>query len=200
MGSFIAQSFLSRQAGQVSALILSASNFAGRIELFAGHWLAAIEGWRTGKRTKSHTLNKMGFGDFNKRFAPNRTPFDWLSRDDDEVDRYAADPLCGFQCSNRLWFDLTGGLGEVTSVRTLAKIPADLPILITGGSDDAVGGRKGLPRLADAFRRSGHTDVTLKIYDGGRHEMLNETNRDEFTADLIDFIENSAKTTATGSE
>ena len=188
MGSYIAQSFVMRGHGSAAALILSATAFNSPLQLRIGHWLAAFESFRGGKRNKSKLLNKIGFGEFNKPFKPNRTDFDWLSRDENEVDKYVADPLCGSDSSSGLWFDLTGGLLEVSSLQALRKIPADLPILITGGSQDPVGGQKGLTRLASKYEEAGHTGTTLKIYDGGRHEMLNETNRDQFSQDLSDWM------------
>jgi len=188
MGSYIAQSFLIRGHGSVSALILSASNFNSRLQLRIAHWLAAFESVRGGKRNKSKLLNNMAFGEFNKPFQPGRTDFDWLSRDENEVDKYVADPLCGVDSSSGLWFDLTGGLLEVSSLTALRKIPVDLPVLVTGGSVDPAGGRKGLTLLARKYRQSGHANTTSKIYDGGRHEMLNETNRDEFSKDVTGWI------------
>ena len=188
MGSYIAQCFLMRGHGSVSALALSATSFNSTGQLRIGHWIAWFEKVRGGKRNKSALLKKMGFGKFNKRFAPNRTDFDWLSRDENEVDKYVADPLSGADSSSQLWFDLTGGLLELSSLAALRKIRADLPVLITGGSDDPVGGKKGLSRLAKKFEESGHSNTTLKIYEGGRHEMLNETNRDEFSRDLTRWM------------
>ena len=188
MGSYIAQSFLMRGHGSVNALVLSATAFNSRLQLRIGHWLAAFESMRGGKRNKSALLNKMGFGAFNKPFQPNRTEFDWLSRDENEVDKYVADPLCGADSSSGLWFDMTGGLLEVSSLKALRKIPADMPVLITGGSDDPVGGQKGLTLLAKKYEESGHANTMLKIYESGRHEMLNETNRDEFSQDLTQWM------------
>jgi alpha-beta hydrolase superfamily lysophospholipase len=110
------------------------------------------------------------------------------------VDKYVADPLCGADSSNRLWFDLTGGLLEVTSGKALRKIHGDLPILITGGADDPAGGRKGLTRLSQKYISTGHSRTSLKIYEHGRHEMLNETNRDEFSEDLTQWMSSAVLT------
>jgi alpha-beta hydrolase superfamily lysophospholipase len=188
MGSYIAQSLVARQPGATRALILSASTFGSRRQLLLGRVLARLVMLRSGGRSKSALLNRLGLGNFNRRFAPARTEFDWLSRDASEVDKYVADSLCGFPMSNGLWADLLGGLLEVTSLRRLRRIPATLPILISGGEDDPVGGRSGQRRLAEAYVRTGHTKVTLKLYPQGRHEMLNETNRDEFTRDVLRWI------------
>lgn len=188
MGSFIAQGFLMQHPSGADALILSASNLPPAMQVWTGHWLARFIGWRRGKRERSELLNKLGFGEFNKRFAPNRTDYDWLSRDENEVDRYARDPLCGFDSSNGLWADLTGALLKIGKPASLRKIPAGLPVLITGGEKDPVGGIKGMTVLADAYRQSGHDKVTLRTYPDGRHEMLNEINRDDFTKDVLAWI------------
>lgn len=189
MGSYIAQSVSAREPDRLSALILSASTLSPRLQLRSARLLARIAIWHHGGRHRSVFLNQLGLGSFNKRFAPNRTDFDWLSRDHAEVDRYVSDPLCGFMLSNRFWHDLLGGLLEISSPATLRQIPPALPILITGGEVDPVGGKKGMTQLKQAYERSGHQQVTLTMYPGGRHEMLNETNREEFTSDLLQWIE-----------
>lgn len=190
MGSYIAQAFLMRGYCQPAALVLSGSTHAPLGQLLAGHWLAGLVRL-TGRRRRSPLLNSLSFGDFNKRFAPNRTEFDWLSRDEAEVDNYINDRLCGVVSSSQLWYDLTGGLLEIRPRKALRRIPAELPILITGGSEDPVGGRVGMQRLADAYRDSGHTRVSLEVYDQGRHEMFNEINRDRFSADVVEWIEHA---------
>jgi len=189
MGSYIAQSFVMRHGGNNAALILSASTLASRFELRMGRAAAAIAATLFGKRHVSGFLNQMGLGNLNNPFKPNRTGFDWLSRDEDEVDRYVADPLCGGQFSNQLWSDLTGGMLEISSLRAIASVRDDMPVLITGGACDPVGGQTGMTRLADAYRQTGHDDVALTIYPEGRHEMLNETNRDEVSKDIVAWVE-----------
>jgi alpha-beta hydrolase superfamily lysophospholipase len=189
MGSFIAQSVAAREPGLIKVLVLSASTFSSRTQLRMGRLLARLVMAQSGARGQSPLLNRLGFGSFNQRFAPARTDFDWLSRDAAEVDKYIADPHCGMALSNRLWHDLLGGLLEVTSLRTLRRVPMALPILITGGEADPVGGRRGQRMLAQAYRNTGHTDVTLKLYPAGRHEMLNEINRNEFTRDVLQWID-----------
>ena len=141
-----------------------------------------------GPRKHSAQLNRRGFEAFNRRFEPARTRLDWLSRDESEVDACLADPLCIASFSNGLWRDLTGGLLEITSPGALRDIPKSLPKLIFGGELDPVGGNKGMTRLKQAFEDAGHDKITMKIYPGGRHEMLNETNREEVTADVLDWI------------
>jgi len=188
MGSYLAQSQLIRAPGSADALVLSGSTWPKRGEVRVGRLVAAIGSRLRGPRATARLLGGMSFGAFNKRYAPNRTPFDWLSRDPAEVDRYVADPLCGAPSSHALWRDLLGGLLEISDPRALARIPADLPVLVTGGAEDPVGGARRLARLADVYRETGKTNVSLRLYPEGRHEMLNEINRDEFVADLLGWI------------
>jgi len=189
MGSYIAQSYARRFGEELSALILSGSTWPARGLLFVGRIIARIEAWRKGLQAYSPLLNKIGFEDFNNKFEPARTELDWLSRDPDEVDKYIADPLCGGPYTIGLWNDLLGGLRAIASNRALQDIPGNLPILITGGADDPVGGAHGMQQLSARYAETGHRRLATKIYPGGRHEMLNETNRDEFTADLLRWIE-----------
>jgi alpha-beta hydrolase superfamily lysophospholipase len=184
MGSYIAQSYAMRHPADIDLLVLSGSTFGSRPALRVGHLLAGLLAL-FGKRRRSALLDYLGIGAFNRKFRPNRTDNDWLSRDEAEVDRFCADPACGGPYTNRLWFDLTGGLLEITSRTAVSKIPRDLPVLILGGEKDPVGGKQGLARLADVYRATGHADLTVKVYPGGRHEMLNETNRDEVAADIL---------------
>ncbi|MGB5490336.1 MAG: lysophospholipase [Woeseiaceae bacterium] len=185
MGSYIAQSYAMRFSDSLRALILSGSTWPSRPLLVVGRLLARLLSWRRGKNGHSPLLDKIGFGDFNKKFEPARTELDWLSREPDEVDKYIDDPLCGGPYTTGLWIDLLGGLLRISKDEALRKIPSSLPILITGGSDDPVGGADGMGQLSAHYEATDHTELTTRIYSGGRHEMLNETNRDEFTSDLL---------------
>jgi alpha-beta hydrolase superfamily lysophospholipase len=189
MGSFIAQFFSMQHGYRLSALVLSASTWPNKFEIIPGRLLARIESWRLGIRGKSKLLDKLGFGDFNKPFLPARTDHDWLSRDESEVDAYINDPLCGGPYSCGLWIDFLGGLQAIASDNELSRIQADLPILLTGGAEDPVGGQRGITELAMHYSKSGHTRLSTKIYPEGRHEMFNELNRDEFSADVLAWIE-----------
>ncbi len=187
MGSYIAQSYAMRYADALSALILSGSTWPSRLLLRVGRALAQLLSWRHGKAGQSPVLDKIFFGDFNKRFAPARTELDWLSREPAEVDKYIDDPLCGGPYTTGLWIDLFAGLLQISTDDALRKIPSALPILITGGGDDPVGGADGMNALSAHYTATGHSRLTTRIYAEGRHEMLNETNRDKFTDDLLQW-------------
>jgi alpha-beta hydrolase superfamily lysophospholipase len=119
-------------------------------------------------------------GSLNQRFEPASTPYDWLSRDPDEVQRYLDDPWCGFEAMARP----VAPLAEPD----FSQVPADLRILVVNGADDPIGGEEGGGALADEYRRVGVADVTFMSYTGGRHELLNEINREEVTNDLLAWI------------
>lgn len=126
---------------------------------------------------------------FNAPFAPARTDYDWLSRDEEQVDRYVEDPYCGFG------LDLEGGRQMFVSAREVADgsrlegMRKDLPVYIAVGEHDPVNGELALVRaLVDRYQRAGLSDVTLRIYPGARHEVFNETNRAEVVADLLTWL------------
>ncbi len=189
MGSYIAQSAVMRGTADVDVLILSGSTSPNRAEVRFARGLAWLISTFAGAASPARLLNTMSFGKFNDAFKPNRTEFDWLSRDPAEVDKYVDDPHCGQLASNRLWFDLLGGLLEIGTPTSIARPPENLPVLITGGELDPVGGASGMTRLRDAYVAAGLADVSLTLYPEGRHEILNETNRDDVSADLLAWID-----------
>jgi len=189
MGTFIAQQYASTYGETLSGLILSASiDNAGFLRKL-GLIIAKIERLRIGARGQSKLLNAMSFGDFNKPFKPNRTEFDWISRDNLEVDKYISDPLCGFIVTTQLWIDLLQGLGTMALPSTRNRVPNALPILLITGGDDPVTQRgKTVDQLKSAYEKAGNKKISTKKYSGGRHESLNEINRDEITADIVTWL------------
>lgn len=188
MGSYIAQSFLINCASQFHGCILSGSNFDSLFLYYLLKVVAKLERLRQGKTGRSKIIDHLSFGTFNKAFKPARTKFDWLSRDETQVDLYINDPLCGQLSTNQLWSDLAEGLIEITRKKNLARIPADLPILITGGDHDPVSAGTRLQKLSQALRSSGLQSVDMNLYPQARHEILNETNRKSVYKDLSDWI------------
>lgn len=157
-GSFLAQRFADAWGGELAGLVLSGST------LLAGDYI--------------------NLDDPNTRFAPAATPYDWLSRDPQAVQRYIDDPWCGFEVS----FDLVELLPLASP--PAATVPAQLPVLVVNGTDDAVGGfNGGGAALADAYRQLGLADVTYLGYEGGRHELFNETNRRQVLDDLVRWLD-----------
>lgn len=189
MGSYIGMAYLMGHSCSLQGAILSGSNYQPVALYRAARLIARFERWRLGPKGRSKVIDFLSFGSFNKAFKPNRTAFDWLSRDPVEVDKYVTDPLCGFVCTTQLWCDLLGGLQHITPTDNLAQIDAKLPLLVIGGSRDPVSDGKRLTDLAQALRQAGVQDVQLKVYPKARHELLNESNRDEVTHALIDWLQ-----------
>ena len=187
LGSFLGRGFIAEHSDALAGAALSGSSGKPPAIATLGRLIARAERLRLGKRGKSDPLFAMWFGDFNKPFRPARTAFDWLSRDEREVDAYVADPLCGFPFTTQLAIDVLDALPRVTGRENLAAIREDLPIYVFSGERDPVGANiKGL--IAD-LKAAGFTRLTTRIYPGARHETLNETNRDEVTGDLIAWLD-----------
>lgn len=191
MGSLLTLTLLEgASAAQLDAAVLSATTGKPPAIAKAGRYIARLERMRLGKRGHSKLLDKLSFQDFNSKFKPNRTAFDWLSRDEAEVDAYIADPRCGFLCTVQLWIDLLDATSLITKDDALARIPTGLPLYLFAGGKDPVGDMgKSVQSLHGDLQRLGLTDLALRLYDGARHETLNETNRDEVTQDLVDWLE-----------
>jgi alpha-beta hydrolase superfamily lysophospholipase len=187
MGSVLAQRFAQLYGGELAGMILSGS-FGSAPNIGAG--IAAAQAVRVvrGDRAPS-PLQRSMFAGFNKAF-PQRTGFEWLSRDDDEVRKYADDPRCGFTFSNRMMLDMLRGYVETWKPENERLIPAALPVLLFSGALDPVGrNTASVAELAERYRRLGLGDVEVRFYPDARHEMLNETNRDEVVADIVAWLD-----------
>ena len=137
----------------------------------------------------SPLLDNMSFGAFNKPFQPNRTKFDWLSRDNEQVDKYVQDPYCGGVFSLKFFNDMLGGLLFASKVENMMKMNHDLPLLMFSGDQDPVGGQgKGVKAVYHKFKKAGMKDITFKLFEGGRHEMINETNNEEVYDLVVDWL------------
>ncbi len=172
MGSFAAQSVLLTHSEQYAGVVLSGST---ALDLLAAG-LAEAEG-------------PVGLEAFNAGFE-HRTGYEWLSRDEAEVDRYVADPLCGFDLPDETVPALFGAADTLADPTALAGIRSALPLLVVSGSDDPLaGGGQLVEVLGQRYRDAGLVDVTVKLYDGARHEILNETNRDQVSADVVAWLD-----------
>jgi alpha-beta hydrolase superfamily lysophospholipase len=200
-GSLVVQSYIGRKADEktLDACVLSGTRGPGGFKTRAGvPVMAAIAAVR-GQRKGSPLARALADGPYNKAFAPNRSKFDWLSRDEAEVDAYANDPLCGKLCSSGFYRDLALGLSRAHRPDVMSNIPRDLPIYIFCGSADPVGDWSESPTaLVKAYRALGVADMEFVLYPGARHEPLNETNRDEVTANLLAWILRLASRAAEG--
>ena len=135
-------------------------------------------------------LQKLVFGSYNKRVEHPRTPYDWLTRDDKIVDAYIAHPLCGFTPTAGLMREMTRGIHYIQQKKNLEAMNKQLPVFFIAGGDDPVGPYgKGVHTCAEAFRKVGMEDVSVRIYPLCRHEILNEINREQVYQDVWKWIE-----------
>ena len=190
MGSFMAQALIGERGPSYCGVVLSGTNGPpGALEATT-RALARLQRQVLGPPAPGTWLKEIVFGRYNRRFAPNRTGFDWLSRDPAEVDRYRDDPLCGFALTTQAWVDFLEGKSTLGSASQLQRVPKALPIHVIAGTRDPVGeDSKGVERLLRAYAAAGLTHVTHRFYDGARHELVNETNRVEVTRDVIAWID-----------
>lgn len=189
MGSFLSRTFIIRFPDLLDGVILSGTGQQPPAIVAGGKLISCREIRRHGRRYVSDRLDRMAFGGYNKAFAPLRTDCDWLSRDTEAVDKYVADPLCGFKATAGLFSDLMGGIRFVSRSENLLRMRKELPVFFLSGDSDPVGENgKGVMRAYQSFLKAGMKDVTLKLYPGGRHEMLNELNYEEVHADILAWL------------
>ncbi len=189
MGSFLSQRFMQLYEAEPTALIYSGSNGKPPFMLQVGIKLSAILMTLFGKHSKSNLIDKLSFGAYNNHFKPNLTVYDWLSRDTAMVNLCVDDPHCGFICSNSFYHHLFKGVKELHAHPVFADHNPDIPILLLSGDQDPVSNMgKGIKSLEKILKKNGVTDVTTHLYEGGRHEMLNEINRDEVFDNLLQWM------------
>lgn len=190
MGSFLARTCLCRYPGSVDGAILSGTGQEAASLIAACKALTQVLCRTKGPRFVSPLVYALSIGNYNKPFNPARTPADWISRDEAVVDAYMGDPLCTFIPTVSLFRDMMGGLQYIVRPASLGQMKKDTPVYFLSGDRDPVGAMgKGVEKVAGLFRDAGCTDVTVKLYPGGRHEMFNETNKDEVLADLLAWLE-----------
>lgn len=174
MGSFVARHYAILNSSKLGGLILSGTNQQPSILFSSGLIIAKLEALRIGKDKPSPLLEKITFGDFNKRFEPIRTEQDWVCDEPEVIDGYINDPLCGFTCTPAFWIDFLTGLSTLTRPSEVARIRSDLPILMLTGSDDPVTRYgKGPEQLKALLEKTGCSNVTNELLAGKRHETLN---------------------------
>ncbi|MCC0631133.1 alpha/beta hydrolase [Clostridioides sp. ZZV15-6388] len=188
MGSFASQRYIMDYSDNLSGLILCGSNGQQGIILNFANLIINHEIKKHGRNSRSNKINDLIFGGESIRRNKN-TKFDWLSRDKEQVEKYINDPFCGVVCTCGFFYDLVQGLKEIEDKENLKKIPLDIPIYIISGDKDPIGKNgKGVLRLRDRYINLGVKDVTCKLYKDGRHELLNEINKEEVFEDVICWL------------
>ena len=185
MGGLIAMNFVLRQSERVAAAAILNANFSTGVAGRAARAILAWERFRLGSDMPSRLLPKLTFQAWAKQIPDRRTQFDWLSRDPAEVDKYVADPLCGWDASVSVWQDVFRFVFFGADDRNFEPVRKDLPFHLVGGEKDpATDGGKAVLHLAERMKRIGFSNLTTKIYAETRHESLNELNRNLITEDF----------------
>ncbi|MCL1814778.1 MAG: lysophospholipase [Treponema sp.] len=190
-GSFLVQAYIENPVAvlPLRGCMLSGTRGPGGAKISLGAPFLALLALLRGKRKVSKIAIAISKGHNNKPFRPNRTPSDWLSRDEKEVDAYGSDPLSGYDCSSGFYRDMIRGLAAIHQKAALARIDRNLPVYIFCGSADPVGDMGASPTvLVNTYRELGIEDLEFVIYPEARHETLNETNRGEVTEDILNWL------------
>lgn len=191
MGSFMTRTLLCKYPDSgISGVIICGTGWQPAFALPAVIKVVEAVCRSNGETKPNEKLQNLVFGSYNSKVEHPRTPYDWLTRDAKIVDAYIADPMCGFTVSAGLLRELMKGICFIEQPGNLSAMRKDLPVFFIAGGDDPVGNYgKGVRQSAAAFRKAGMTDVSVRIYPLGRHEILNEINREEIYEDVVQWID-----------
>ena len=189
MGSFITRTLLIRYPDAFNAAIISGTGNQGAALVNGGLFMGNLVTGLMGAHHYSKFLNNLAFGSYNKIYENPKTEYDWLTRDEANVQKYIDDPLCGFIPSCSLFRDMMTGVKFITNKKNLTAMNKDMPVYFMSGSMDPVGEcGKGVEKAYNNFLEAGMKDVSIKLYPEGRHEMLNEINKGEVYADILAWL------------
>jgi len=177
MGSFCVRQYLTQHSNDVNGAIIMGTGWIPKPVAGFGKTLATIICKKHGDHYISKTLVKMSIGNNNKPFEPARTPVDWLSREMTNVDKYVADPYCGFDFTAGAYKDFFTVLEKIAKNKELLGIKKSLPVLVVSGENDPVGGKAACEKLVEQYYATGMLNVTFKLFKYDRHEILNEIDK-----------------------
>jgi len=189
MGSFLLRTYLISYDTPLQGAILSGTGWLGTVLIRLGLTMCKFEKLRLGERKSSKLLLSMMFGMYNRRFVPNRTPYDWVCSDQAVVDSYSADPFCTVSTTVQLCTEMMQGIAFNQNRKNLQKMDRAMPILFFAGEDDPVGDMgRGVIRCAKAFEAAGMEKIAVRMYKGMRHETLNEVGKEAVFADVLHWL------------
>lgn len=189
-GSFVSQCFIEKYADCIDGVVLCGTAGPRRALVGSARFVGGIAAFFGGKKNPSKFIDNLAFGSYNKRIKDARTSVDWLSRDPEQVDKYIADPWCGFTCTGGFFCDMFAGLSYIHKKGHMAAIPQELPVHFIEGTGDPVGDYGvTVQKLHDIYAENGIKDLSITLFPEARHELMNETNKEEIEADTIAWIE-----------
>lgn len=189
MGSLICRRYIQEFGGNIMGAIIMGTALSKPFLCTSGKIIGSIVSKINDKNSRSIFMDKLTVGAFNKAFRPARTSCDWLSRDEEQVDRYVVDELCGLPYSAEFYVQFYKGILTCSKRENIIKTP-HFPILFISGSNDPVGNNgKGVKKVYDTYASMGYKDnITMKLFSDARHEILNEINKEEVYQYLLDWI------------
>ena len=189
MGSFLTRTYLIKHPDKYDGVILRGTGHQSPALVLGGNVAASVMAKLNGAMGDGTKLDSLAFGSYLSKIENPRTKFDWLSRDAEQVDKYIADPLCGFVGKIGLYRDMMHGIKFITDKKNIAQMNKEKPVYFMSGDGDPVGDYgKGVERAYKAFCDAGLHDVFMRLYPGGRHEMLNETNKEQVYQDILNWL------------
>lgn len=194
MGSFLVRRFIQRYQTDISGVILSGTGRNPSFLLKIAKRLAKLQMRKRGNQSESPFLNQLTTGSYNKKYENPTTDFEWLSRDSQEVKKYVDDPYCGKVATATFYYDLYDGLEKIQRNEEVKNIQKDIPFFVFSGDMDPVGNyTKGVKGVINQLKKHGIDQIDHKFYKEGRHEMLNELNREEVFHDINRWIDHHLK-------
>ena len=190
MGSFYARQYLCEFGKELNGAIIMGTGCQPLALVQFGRLLTKSISLFKGWKYRCHFVNNIAFGSYNKHFMPARTTKDWLSKDTAIVDKYVADERCNFIFTLNAYYNMFTGISRLYDKKLLAQMPGELPVFFVAGEEDPVGDYgKGVLKAADMVKEAGMKNVSVKLYPTDRHEILNETDREQVYEDLYCWLE-----------
>lgn len=191
LGSYAVRTYLINYPNKVDASILIGTGKTPLIAIKLAKLLTNMEAKKYGEENSTPTIRNLTFGTYNKKFAPNRTEYDWLCSNEKSIDEYIKDPLRGGCMSSGLFREMLDGMAYTGKLKNIKNSNKNIPILLLSGSMDPVGDLgKGVTKAYQQLKKVGIKDVTLKLYPNLRHDILNEKCYQDIYNDIYNWLNN----------
>lgn len=191
MGSFLLRQYLTMHSKGLAGAVIMGTGHQLRMILQAGQLVCKLISTFKGWKYRSQFVNNLSFGSYNKKFEPAETPKDWITSYKPIRDKYVEDPLTSFTFTVGGYYQMFEGMKVLDTKGSVDKIRKDLPVFFVAGADDPVGDfGKGVQRIFEKYKNAGIKDVSIKLYENDRHEILNETDREQVYEDLYHWFVN----------
>ena len=195
MGSALTRQYMELYGnGLAGVILIGVTADHSNLTLRLGRAICKVAALFRGWHFRSKLVDNMAIGAYNRHFKPAETRADWVTSDSEKLQEYVHDPLCSFMFTVNAYYNMLLGMQKIKRKEAVFMIPKTLPLLLAAGSDDPVGAfGKGVRKIFERYKRAGIKDITLQLYPGDRHELLNETDRQQIYEDLYVWLEERIK-------